>query len=1246
MLSFLTLTALCLPVAAQDAAQLTDSFDSSPNSITAETLLNHPAIALGDFETAREDWLTALEQEPESHLAKPVLYLIRYVNDSCATPLDIERVKRLAARTTDGAVLELLHDMHLQLASQSLWRDAPLELPNDIHAGWLSNWRLAGPFGALHTPSPLSQPMQAGPAESMPNGRGEMIAWQFVERTRNKRSAPLNRYYNAEGGTMMASDFVKWDGFSPLILEIRSSSAFELWWNGKRKLNLTRQGYDQANDTIRVTLTPEQGAWNTLLFRWEADDHFAPAARFFHLDGTPAQVQEAASDHFPIQYTWAFEPAPFSSAQNIPAPGKTVTTWNDLLSMCLDFFENRVDRALSWKAPQDNDSLKSAYLFWRLKSIHSARHFSASEKRRAKMATLAELSQTQTTWADAEVLRISLLLQEDKASEALAVAKDAILACPDSIALAHFHAAALGGLDSQHILGREAALQNAERWPHHESAWEQLLRWSGSNPARQSFFRNRVLAASAFNRDASLERITEITVQGGEPLERLREQLAQLGEIAPLSYARDLQNHLWAKLGESDLQTERLRNEVKTRPQDQTTKALLAWKLMRLGEFKEAKQLLHDVLNQTPGDHGSRRALEFLNDPHDEAEAFFSEFGPDVEAALAAAPEASEQSTTSTALVLDHGMLFYLPDGAATYRNHSITAALDAQGTRALHERPAASNVHTVRVRDASGRFYEPNLVEDNWVMPSLDPGDLVEWVYDQYHPSTQGAAPTAVQWTFASFDAPYLMSRYVVYIPDGLPGELRLHRFDGEHEVIPWANGKVHIYTRQSERFQDEPLRPLDNEILPQLIQGEDTPLEWRVALYRNWLDRRSSLPADIADLLREDVLSKIDVALDPHQKARAIYAAVREHILEWGGDGDVIDAWLERNGAPLPVLAALFHLADIPFSWALVNPTLAALKPNTPHFERGAGFSLPGIYLPATSNKGQAVWLFPNDRGMPFGAIPNHLADTQGLILDTQGSWVEATLPHDQLDDAWSFDLNLTFELAEDGSASTKGVFRMTGAEGSSTRERLSQAEPNQLDQIARQLTGQFVKGLNLESATFPDLKVAGAPFQVHFSGIIPNFVRENGDNFGCRLQIPDLHLSASLGSPERKWPLAFRQQTRMRTKVRLAPAESWSYQYGPVSHQIQEQAFLYDFQVNDNDGALEVTRTFTSRGLWLEPEQVSGFLERVTAAEKEEKRAVRMIPPPPEAATEAAAETKPEPLPGTTKEAAAHPQQTDNP
>jgi hypothetical protein len=88
------------------------------------------------------------------------------------------------------------------------------------------------------------------------------------------------------------------------------------------------------------------------------------------------------------------------------------------------------------------------------------------------------------------------------------------------------------------------------------------------------------------------------------------------------------------------------------------------------------------------------------------------------------------------------------------------------------------------------------------------------------------------------------------------------------------------------------------------------------------------------------------------------------------------------------------------------------------------------------------------------------------------------------------------------------------------------------------------------------------------------------------------------------------------------------------------------LYDFQVNDNDGALEVTRTFTSRGLWLEPEQVSGFLERVTAAEKEEKRAVRMIPPPPEAATEAAAETKPEPLPGTTKEAAAHPQQTDNP
>ena len=1224
MLSILTLCALSFPLAAQEAAPVSDAVKTPQEFITAQSLLAHPDFISGNYEAAREDWLSMLEHQPNSKHAEAALLMVQFVGPGCATPLDFSRLGRIESELSDGSAIEVLHNIQLGLIRDSLWRQNPLPLPADIHKGWGKHWRLAGPFGTLDDPFPLSRKMASGPGESMPNGRGEMIQWQSVERTPNKRTAPVDRSYEANGGTMMATAFLQWEEAGPLYLEVRSRNTFEFWWNGQRHLNIKRDNYEQSGTTFRFLVQPESGAWNTALFRWASSDFFAPALRFFHLDGSPATIQEADPTTFPVQFAWNYKPTVFSSQSQPPQPGAVVSSWDDLLLMCQDIFHNQPPSALAWKAPNDNpqDSLTNAYHQWHLTALGAAGHFSASEKRRAQMATLERLERGQKTWAAAEVGRAQLLIQDDKPAEALAAIENAILACPNSITLAAIQAKVLGKLDAQHTLGRKAALANAMRWPHHHLAWTQLCEWSKQAPEKQRFYRKRALAANGFNQAYANARAQEIAMQGGEKLAALRARLADLNEAFPFDFPRRMQRQLWSLLGESELELEHLRHEHAQRPGDITAKASLAWELMRLGNFDEAQILLHGVLETTPGDHGARRALEFLGDAHDQAEDFFAEFGPDVESAIASTPEADDKSGTSTALVLDHGMLYYLPDGAASYRNHTITTALDAQGTRAMHEQRAATFVHTVRVRDASGRFYEPNLVEDNWVMPSLDPGDSVEVIYDQYHASTDGAAPTAAQWKFASFDSPYLISRYVVYIPDGLPGELRLHRFDGEHEVVPWNQGKVHIFTRNSVRFQHEPLRPTDHELLPQLIQGEDTPLEWRVSLYRNWLNRRSSLPADIADMLRADVLSGIDPSLSKHMQAKAIYAAVREHILEWKGSSDVIDAWLERTGDPLPVLAAFYRLADIPFSWILVNDTLPELTPNIAKFETGDEFTLPGIYLPAESTDGNDQWLFPTNRGAPFGVMPAHLAGTQALILDEQGSWAETTLPNDALADSWNFDLILTYTLRSDHTATTTGEFRMTGAEGSSTRERFSQQEPAQLDQISRQIAGQFVNGLNLESATFPDLKVASAPLRLSFQGSVPNFVRQSGDKFGCRLQIPDLQLSAMLGSPEREWPLAFRQQTRRRTKIRLVPPEGWSFEYGPTSNQIKEQAFLYDFVVNDVDGALEVTRTLTSRGLWLEPEEVSAFLERITFAEKEEKRAVRLIPPPaePEASAEA--------------------------
>ena len=71
-------------------------------------------------------------------------------------------------------------------------------------------------------------------------------------------------------------------------------------------------------------------------------------------------------------------------------------------------------------------------------------------------------------------------------------------------------------------------------------------------------------------------------------------------------------------------------------------------------------------------------------------------------------------------------MVYLTRDGGYQYRTHTISEALDRNGTESLHTQYVAEEPLVARVHDASGRVFAPHQVDDAWVMPSLDPGDVV----------------------------------------------------------------------------------------------------------------------------------------------------------------------------------------------------------------------------------------------------------------------------------------------------------------------------------------------------------------------------------------------------------------------------------------------------------------------------------------------------------------------------------------
>lgn len=1199
------------------ALEIPDMGEVDASHLHARLLVAHPGLFSGDYDQVRRDWMTALQADRTSPLAAFTAQRLADLEDDCTEGLDPAVLGELIEGVDDGDASFALKKLYLREMRRSRFADVRPTFADDLFDDWFRHWRVLNGWGPLAPAQPmrvLADPPDPRLARVLDPNTGQEQLWRGLVRNANRTLVSPDSFAHLEAGTSYAALWLRAD-VEVAKLELHASEAFRAWWNGMPTFEDLHEGLTTA-DRIHRALIRVQPGWNLLLVEFETGSDIRLGGRLLTRDGRILPYHEWEDSSTSPDLPQIPMPVEAFGLQAHRPSG--TDAFAQILRAEMSIQDQHAEQGLALAEPGAMDAAtEAAWLLSRYRLLSYSGHLPNEIRRSRLMAMEADLKERGLFLIEAQLAEAQRLSWEDKSDDALEALRATLAIVPDNFRARILEAEILNEIDSSGTLAQPLLTALAAQFPKADEPLSLLqdLASDRDDRATEMAIGRQRMRVSGDEGSALIPLLIEGTEAERDEAEGLIQRLlAEEPRHASGIYYR---NRLWNTEGRADRILEARQREVARQPERPAPLVRYGRSLMEHGQVALALEQFEKARALDPADSELRKLVTLLSGQADAAEVFFTAFAPDAAAQLA--KRGAVEPNNSTAMLLDSGMVYFLPDGSYLYRTDNLDIALDRRGTEILHELPLAGQPLLAQVLDVEGRVLEPHQVEESWVMPSLDPGDVIATSYLREVRGLPGRAPSAGNWRFSSLEEDFILSRWVIFIPDGLPGRLVEHDFDGTHEILDWEGGKVHVFERHdSAKIEPEVLMPAANEILPWVEWGDDAPLEWEAEDWRRWFLWQTAVPADIA-LELEDYLASLALTGTDLERAQAIYAAVDEHVLDFDGGGDVTDVWTLRRGDPIYFLSALYTLAGIPHEWSALQSEAPELldEPNRP-FHDGSDYRVPALRLSDMQEGGEVVWLAPQSRGTAFGSLASQMMGAEAMVLEPEGFRLEP-ISRAGLDDIWDLDLAIAYAIQPNESANVEGTIRITGAQGAAVREQIAQISPLQRDQAVRQITAQLVKGLDLTGSELPELETAGAPLTLVFTGNIPDFVQKSGDNYGARLRIPELGLGDGLGPAERELPFAFRQTMRMKVHVQLDTGGTWLIEYGPTDTRREEDGFLYDFKVAKGEHHLSVDRVLMMRGLELAPEAFPGFVADLKAFENQESRAVRLVPDLPEPVVE---------------------------
>lgn len=1190
--------------------------DVAPAPQPIEILLDHPALVSGNWAQLAQDWTAALEADPDGPLALDFLQALASLRRLDSQILDGDRLLALYGQLTGAHERDVAGRLLEAEQVRRMFGTQLLDLPEDLYTEYLDDWDVLGPMGPTDHTRP-SQMALTGPTPATDPGGdfrsawGESLGWKAQARGRGETGINVAWSVWPQGGVSFVRARVRGHA-GPAWLELSLSGSVDGWWNGQSVGGQRVVGAFGRRRKLQVRVDLEEEAWSTLLLRVPTVEG-ALAARFLDEEGRALSLECWSADLGAAPEVLS-QLAAQGDLEATAVRGLPEHELAPALALRRAAGAGRADSALAAGLRAGASTrARAVFLNERHRVLVASGHLPDEVLRRSLLEVEAELEQLGGARLRVHLERIKRLLAEDQPAAALGIWDSLQSDVVDTPLLRLSRISVLLDLDTVGSLAQEALLDTIKSFPNHprahaalasqfnmagdrsgalELAWKALV-LNGANQSVRS-----LVLSSLRQKPGDQRRTLLLDVARRWRQQRPADSKGRAFELAALVVV-DAQEAL----------LERLRERVQEYPGlPHTWRALASYHLDH-GQNGPARAALQRYLEFLPGDPWAREAGAALG-IEDPAEIFFKAMAADAQEALAAAANARD---ASTAEALDAGLIYIYADGSGAERTHSLTVALDRKGTEELHEREARGRARLARVLQVDGGVAEPVQVDNKWVMPSLDPGDAVELIYDQRFGGGRGIIPQLGRWSFCSLEKPFVRSYYALFVPDNLGGELRTGHFDGRREARRVKGGTIHVLRADDRpRVTAEAFMPSYVEILPWAQYGSDQDLQ---VIVENWRGRLGDLfecPVDLAVELDQFLASR--TWPEPMaERALALWTALEDRTLDFLGNPYPGPVWYLRRGNPIFLYGVLLKRAGVPFeAGVLERPVAAALDPEPVQpFAYSAGLDRPVLRIGGPDAQDVLWQVMPAERGTPFAYVPGELAGVSVVLVEEDG-FRQESLPSTGLEQEWDLDLDVTWQLAADGSAEVLGRVAVTTGQGAVLLEQLRQRPANQRDRFARGLVGSLVPGLDLAVWDVPALAPDSEElsFTLLFRGSAPDAVQRSGSAATMSLRLPPTGLSTSLGPARRSWKLAMRGSNRARVRVRVEPGTHWSVEAAPAGFQEQREGYKHLMEVElGSDGVLDVTRIFVVRGLAVEPDEMSAFLDRAGELEREESSPVRL-------------------------------------
>ncbi len=1209
----------------QKALCLTAGFWAVAPALTAQELTAEYVVAMEVLDdriplTKFEEGLRILASNPGHPLVVDLIEAMGNVPDGADLESMVQGMTRLRPRLTNASARIRVGDWLSELEWNSSATDMPLNLGEDLYSDWFANFWWMGPLGALTDPEPMWTQLEPGnnPEHGLKAeyscSWGAKLSWNELQRAPRSSSIPGDNQPYLSGGLvyfLTGAKLTEGRGW----LEIESGQSVRAVWNGERVLFRKQGGLSQVGSRFLVPVQFKNGV-NSLLLVSDGSQWMNVGVRL--LSETHAAIDPGSVT---LEELMAVKSQPRAEGES-PLWAEIAVDWREplgegpfapVLQAIRHRNNGRPDLALALPAPEAGLPLVA----WR-RLAHGTLgrvDYLPDEVKRARRLELEEaLIADGGLGLAVATRRLRRLVEEDKAIEAatdLAALREQVGAHP-SLDWISLHIAS--ELDEEGTLLRSALREASASWPTDAQLRGGLADNLGSAGNNVQALENAVAAIRLGSDD---EDVLKWAVQGlaARPGDVRRDWLLGVLERrvalypANWQWEHQLQNTL-KSFGMGDLALNRKLVHAEKHPGDfGSWQRLLTAYMERGASFGDPafdKAMAH-LERLEPAQNMVLAERRVAGQPVS-ADAFFTAFAPDEAAAWQAAEDLTNASTVE---VLDSGMVYLSADGSALGRVHTITLALDRKGTEDLHEVPASGTPLVARVRKQDGTFREPVMVEGSWVMPSLDAGDAVEMQFEWGDDGTWGAPGSLSMWSFASFERPFGLSRYVVFVPPGLQIELRTEHFVGVHVTEQWGGGTVHVLTAEhTPRQEAEPLMPSYVEILPCARFATDRDLSGPEQNWRQTALVVEDLPMELGQAL--DVwIAELDAGLSPGEKARVLYDRLAERLVDFGGSAAVGEVWFSKRGQPILLYGALLRRAGIAFEWALLEKGVSPEIDSEPValFKNQGSYGQPVIRIPDGE---QVIWQVPpGSKGTAFGTIPDAMAGAKVLVLHEDGTSFQE-MSRDQLQDSWNTALDLNWTVNADGSASMDGSWSITTEDGANLRRQLAQAAKAQRDGFVRRYIPSFVPGLDLGEYEIKDLQTPGADFVLTFVGTRPDFLEATERGHKAELRLPNTGLSTGLGPSQRIWPLAARVSNRMHLNITVTYPEDWTVLAGPQPFKEERMGYRHTVAVDNEGQTWSLQRIFELRGLLLEADEMPSFLERAAELEREESRPLELKGP----------------------------------